>query len=246
MLEQRSPASRRAGTRISWATKGLRVGNRPAAAPGRARRARRRNTPAGRVVRTDIRRARSAPACRPRSRSLRPDPRRLPPRLARRISNQSVFEPTRPNDIVGVEVGGAVKNVLAIAAGMSDGLRLRREFKRIALISARPQRDDATGCRARRARQKRSWGCRAWAISMLTCTDDQSRNRRMGLALADRPGGPTRLRREIGQVVEGVYAARRPCIEVADPRRRGHADLRHRSTEFCTRARRPRRRRRPR
>ena len=62
----------------------------------------------------------------------------------------------------GVEVGGAVKNVLAIATGLCDGLNLGLNA-RAALITRGPGRDDAPGRGAGRARRRPSWVCRGWA-----------------------------------------------------------------------------------
>jgi glycerol-3-phosphate dehydrogenase (NAD(P)+) len=124
--------------------------------------------------------------------------------LAERISNQQ-FRAYTSGDIIGVEVGGAVKNVIAIAAGISDGLGYGANT-RIALISRGLIEMTRLGV-ALGAKAKTFTGLSGMGDLMLTCTDDQSRNRRMGLALAT---GRTvdEIANEIGQVVEGVYAAR--------------------------------------
>ena len=124
--------------------------------------------------------------------------------LAERISNQQ-FRAYTSADIIGVEVGGAVKNVIAIAAGISDGLGYGANA-RIALISRGLIEMTRLGV-ALGAKAKTFTGLSGMGDLMLTCTDDQSRNRRMGLALAT---GRTvdEIANEIGQVVEGVYAAR--------------------------------------
>ncbi len=108
-------------------------------------------------------------------------------------------------DIVGVEIGGAVKNALAIGAGLSDGLGFGANA-RIAVIN-RGLRELSRLGMAMGARSETFVGLAGMGDLVLTCTDNQSRNRRMGLALAS---GKTieAAAREIGQVVEGVGAAK--------------------------------------
>jgi glycerol-3-phosphate dehydrogenase (NAD(P)+) len=124
--------------------------------------------------------------------------------LAERISDQK-FRAYTSEDLIGVEVGGAVKNVLAIAAGLSDGLGYGANT-RIALISRGLVEMTRLGL-ALGASPETFMGLSGMGDLVLTCTDDQSRNRRMGLALAA-GRGPDKIARDIGQVVEGVYAAR--------------------------------------
>lgn len=123
--------------------------------------------------------------------------------LAERISNQQ-FRAYTSDDIIGVEVGGAVKNVIAIAAGISDGLGYGANT-RIALISRGLIEMTRLGV-ALGAKAATFTGLSGMGDLTLTCTDDQSRNRRMGLALASGRSADE-IAREIGQVVEGVYAA---------------------------------------
>ncbi|MDN3921013.1 NAD(P)H-dependent glycerol-3-phosphate dehydrogenase [Roseateles violae] len=130
-------------------------------------------------------------------------------------------------DPVGVEVGGAVKNVLAIAVGTADGLRLRAE--------AAGDVANAPGLNARAALITRglaemlrlglSLGARAETFMglsgigdlVLTATGDLSRNRRVGLLLAE--GKPlAQILAELGHVAEGVYSA--PTV-LARARERG-------------------------
>lgn len=108
-------------------------------------------------------------------------------------------------DRVGVEVGGAVKNVLAIAAGIADGLGFGANT-RAALITRGLAEMMRLGVAAGGSRET-FMGLAGLGDLVLTCTDDQSRNRRMGLALA---AGRTvsEARAEIGQVVEGIGTAR--------------------------------------
>jgi len=123
--------------------------------------------------------------------------------LAKRISNES-FRAYTSDDIIGVEVGGAVKNVVAIAAGISDGIGFGANT-RVALISRglieMRRLGEALGAHA-----DTFMGLSGMGDLVLTCTDNQSRNRRMGLGLA--AGKKTdEVAQEIGQVVEGVLAA---------------------------------------
>lgn len=114
------------------------------------------------------------------------------------------FRAYTSDDIIGVEVGGAIKNVLAIGAGMSDGLGFGANT-RIAMITRGLVEMTRLGA-ALGARKETFMGLAGMGDLVLTCTDDLSRNRRMGLALA---GGKTvaEAEREIQQVVEGVLAA---------------------------------------
>jgi len=109
------------------------------------------------------------------------------------------------SDYIGVEVGGAVKNVLAVGAGLSDGLHFGANT-RMALITRGLNELMRLGV-ALGARQETFMGLAGFGDLVLTCTDNQSRNRRFGLLLA---GGrtPEAAMQEIGQVVEGYQAAR--------------------------------------
>ena len=124
--------------------------------------------------------------------------------LATALSGDN-FRAYTSGDMIGVEVGGAVKNVLAIGAGISDGLGFGANT-RIALISRGLVEMTRLGV-ALGAKQETFMGLAGMGDLVLTCTDDQSRNRRMGLALA---GGKTveEAQEEIRQVVEGVLAAK--------------------------------------
>ncbi|MFZ1343307.1 NAD(P)H-dependent glycerol-3-phosphate dehydrogenase [Thiothrix eikelboomii] len=108
------------------------------------------------------------------------------------------------DDIVGVELGGAVKNVLAIAAGISDGLGFGANA-RAALIT----RGLAEMMRLSlhlQAKPETLMGLAGLGDLVLTCTDDQSRNRRLGLALGQGQELQTALA-AIGQAVEGAKSA---------------------------------------
>ncbi|HLU07104.1 MAG TPA: NAD(P)H-dependent glycerol-3-phosphate dehydrogenase [Woeseiaceae bacterium] len=115
-------------------------------------------------------------------------------------------------DIVGVEVGGAVKNVLAIGAGISDGLGFGANT-RIALINRGLAEMTRLGV-ALGAKPDTFTGLAGMGDLLLTCTDNLSRNRRMGLALA-RGQSVEEAQADIQQVVEGVPAAK-AVHQVAD------------------------------
>lgn len=123
--------------------------------------------------------------------------------LAVRLSDRK-FRVYTSDDMVGVEVGGAVKNVLAIGAGISDGLGYGANA-RIALITRGLAEMTALGV-ALGARPATFMGLSGMGDLVLTCTDDQSRNRRFGLAIASGKSA-TDAARAIGQVVEGRFAA---------------------------------------
>lgn len=122
------------------------------------------------------------------------------------------FRAYTSDDIIGVEVGGAVKNVLAIAAGMSDGLGFGANT-RIALINRGLVELMRLGV-ALGANKETFMGLAGMGDLVLTCTDNLSRNRRMGLALASGMS-IEEAQEEIQQVVEGVLAAK-AVKEVAD------------------------------
>ena len=109
------------------------------------------------------------------------------------------------DDVVGVEVGGAVKNVLAIATGLCDGLNLGLNA-RAALITRGLTEMTRLGM-ALGARAETFMGLSGLGDLVLTATGDLSRNRRVGLALAQ---GKTLAQavEELGHVAEGVYSAR--------------------------------------
>lgn len=115
------------------------------------------------------------------------------------------FRPYTSEDVIGLEVGGATKNVMAIAAGIADGLGFGANT-RAALITRGLAEIMRLGL-ALGGRQETFMGLGGLGDLVLTCTDDQSRNRRMGLALA-RGLSVDQAQREIQQEVEGVMTAR--------------------------------------
>jgi glycerol-3-phosphate dehydrogenase (NAD(P)+) len=108
-------------------------------------------------------------------------------------------------DILGVELGGALKNVLAIAAGVADGLGFGANT-RAALIT-RGLREIMRIGQAMGAKKETFMGLAGMGDLILTCTDNQSRNRQMGLKLA-KGLSVEQAREEIGQAVEGVKTAK--------------------------------------
>ena len=125
-------------------------------------------------------------------------------RLATAISTTTFRAYTSP-DIVGVEVGGATKNVLAIGAGISDGLGFGANT-RVALVTRGLMEMTRLGL-ALGAQRETFMGLSGIGDLVLTCTDDQSRNRRFGLRIAQGATADDALE-AIGQVVEGYYAAK--------------------------------------
>ena len=107
-------------------------------------------------------------------------------------------------DLVGAELGGAIKNVLAVATGISDGMSLG-DNARAALITRGLAEMMRLG-QALGARPETLTGLAGMGDLVLTCTGDLSRNRRLGLALG-RGHSIEQALADIGQVVEGVGAA---------------------------------------
>lgn len=106
-----------------------------------------------------------------------------------------------PNkDFIGVQLGGAVKNVIAIGAGMADGIGFGANA-RTALITRGLAEMTRLGS-ALNADPATFMGMAGLGDLVLTCTDNQSRNRRFGLALGQGAGVEQAIA-DIGQVVEG-------------------------------------------
>jgi glycerol-3-phosphate dehydrogenase (NAD(P)+) len=115
------------------------------------------------------------------------------------------FRAYTQSDIMGVEVGGAVKNVIAIGSGMADGMGFGANT-RVALITRGLAEMMRLGVGLGAARET-FMGLAGLGDLVLTCTDDQSRNRRLGMALG-RGQSLSEAQSGIHQVVEGVPAAR--------------------------------------
>lgn len=115
------------------------------------------------------------------------------------------FRAYTSTDIVGVQVGGAVKNVLAIAAGIADGLGFGANT-RAALITRGLTEIMRLGLKLG-GKQETFMGLAGLGDLILTCTDNQSRNRRYGLALGQGKDRATTIK-DIGQEIEGIFAAK--------------------------------------
>jgi glycerol-3-phosphate dehydrogenase (NAD(P)+) len=125
--------------------------------------------------------------------------------LASRQLHTGRFRVYSSDDVIGVETGGAVKNVIAIAAGVCDGLRLGASA-RAALITRGLAEVTRLGIRLG-GRFETFIGLAGAGDLMLTATSDLSRNRRVGLQLA--LGQPlAAILEALGHVAEGVYTAR--------------------------------------
>jgi glycerol-3-phosphate dehydrogenase (NAD(P)+) len=116
------------------------------------------------------------------------------------------------DDLVGVEVGGAVKNVLAIATGLCDGLSLGLNA-RAALVTRGLAEMTRLGV-ALGARAETFMGLSGLGDLVLTATGDLSRNRRVGLLLAQDRSVDEAVH-SLGHVAEGVYSARTVAARAA-------------------------------
>jgi glycerol-3-phosphate dehydrogenase (NAD(P)+) len=190
----------RPGTRVAWATKGFEhdTGRLPHQVAAEVLGA---NVPV--AVLSGPTFAREVGAGLPTAMTIAANQPEFATELAARFSDRK-FRAYTSTDLIGVETGGAVKNVLAIGAGISDGLGFGANT-RIALITRGLVEMTRLG-RALGARAETFMGLSGIGDLVLTCTDDQSRNRRFGLLIAK---GRTadEAAREIGQVVEGRFAA---------------------------------------
>ena len=121
------------------------------------------------------------------------------------ILHSGLFRIYTSSDVIGVEVGGAVKNVLAIAAGIADGLGFGANT-RAALITRGLNEIIRLGVKLG-GKQETFMGLAGLGDLILTCTDNQSRNRRFGLALGLGKDRAVAIQ-EIGQEIEGISAAK--------------------------------------
>ncbi len=121
------------------------------------------------------------------------------------ILHNHCFRIYTSTDIIGVQVGGACKNVLAIAAGIADGLGFGANT-RAALITRGLNEIMRLGIKLN-GQADTFMGLTGLGDLILTCTDNQSRNRRFGLALGQGQSQQQALT-EIAQEVEGIGAAR--------------------------------------
>jgi len=132
--------------------------------------------------------------------SLSSDNEKLVGRMAEKLHCKRTFRVYKNADIVGVQLGGAIKNVIAIGAGLADGLGFGANA-RTALITRGLAEMARLGTQLG-AQPETFMGMAGLGDLVLTCTDNQSRNRRFGLALGAGKSIEHAIS-EIGQVVEG-------------------------------------------
>jgi len=108
------------------------------------------------------------------------------------------------DDVIGVEVGGALKNVLAIAVGVADGLGFGANSR--SALMTRGMSEVMRFGETLGAKRETLMGLAGLGDLILTCTDNQSRNRRFGLAIG-KGSTAAEAETEIGQTVEGLRAA---------------------------------------
>src|SRR6202165_1057394 len=188
-----------ADTRVAWVTKGVEV------ATGRLPRQVARQVLGARpgAVLSGPTFAKEVGAGLPTAMTIASRDERFAQELAWSLSGPT-FRAYTQTDIMGVEVGGAVKNVLAIGSGIADGMGFGANT-RVALITRGLAEMMRLGVKLGAARET-FMGLAGLGDLVLTCTDDQSRNRRLGLALGR---GRTLQEAQSGiqQVVEGVLAS---------------------------------------
>ncbi|WGE75303.1 NAD(P)H-dependent glycerol-3-phosphate dehydrogenase [Actinobacillus equuli] len=122
--------------------------------------------------------------------------------MQQRIHCSKAFRVYLNSDMIGVQLGGAIKNVIAIGAGISDGMGFGANA-RTALITRGVAEISRLGA-SLGANANTFMGMVRSGDLVLTCTDNQSRNRRFGLMLGQGKSAEEAMA-EIGQVVEGFY-----------------------------------------
>jgi glycerol-3-phosphate dehydrogenase (NAD(P)+) len=187
-------------TRIAWATKGFEIatGKLPHQVAAEVLGERPGAVLSGPTF------AREVGAGLPTAMTIASHDERFAKELALSLSGPS-FRAYTQVDIMGVEVGGAVKNVIAIGSGIADGMGFGANT-RVALITRGLAEMMRLGVKLGAARDT-FMGLAGLGDLVLTCTDDQSRNRRFGMALG-RGQSLTEAQSGIYQVVEGLPAAR--------------------------------------
>ncbi len=188
------------GTRIAWATKGFEIatGMLPHQVARQILGARPGAVLSGPTF------AREVGAGLPTAMTVASEDERFAKELALSLSGPN-FRAYTQSDILGVEVGGAVKNVIAIGSGIADGMGFGANT-RVALITRGLAEMMRLGVKLGAARET-FMGLAGLGDLVLTCTDDQSRNRRFGMALG-RGQSVSEAQSSIHQVVEGLPAAR--------------------------------------
>jgi glycerol-3-phosphate dehydrogenase (NAD(P)+) len=188
-----------ADTRVAWATKGFEIatGMLPHQVARQVLGARPGAVLSGPTF------AKEVGAGLPTAMTVASEDERFAKELALSLTGPS-FRAYTQSDIMGVEVGGAVKNVIAIGSGIADGMGFGANT-RVALITRGLAEMMRLGVKLGAARET-FMGLAGLGDLVLTCTDDQSRNRRFGMAL-----GQGRSLHEaqsgIHQIVEGLPAA---------------------------------------
>lgn len=134
--------------------------------------------------------------------SLASDNPQFADEMQQRIHCSKSFRVYLNEDMVGVQLGGAIKNVIAIGAGISDGMGFGANA-RTALITRGLAEISRLGA-SLGANPNTFMGMAGLGDLVLTCTDNQSRNRRFGLMLGQGRSAEEAIA-EIGQVVEGFY-----------------------------------------
>jgi glycerol-3-phosphate dehydrogenase (NAD(P)+) len=190
----------RVDARIAWATKGFEIatGMLPHQVAQRVLGARPAAVLSGPTF------AKEVGAGLPTAMTVASEDERFAKDLALSLSGPS-FRAYTQTDIMGVEVGGAVKNVIAIGSGIADGMGFGANT-RVALITRGLAEMMRLGVKLGAARDT-FMGLAGLGDLVLTCTDDQSRNRRFGMALG-RGQTLSEAQSGIHQVVEGLPAAR--------------------------------------
>lgn len=120
--------------------------------------------------------------------------------FAQKLHCDKSFRVYKSTDFIGVQLGGAVKNVIAIGAGLSDGMGFGANARTALITRGLAELSRLGACLG--ANPQTFMGMAGLGDLVLTCTDNQSRNRRFGLALG---AGKTveQAMTDIGQVVEG-------------------------------------------
>jgi glycerol-3-phosphate dehydrogenase (NAD(P)+) len=126
-------------------------------------------------------------------------------RVAQNLFSSRSFRVYTNTDLVGVELGGALKNVVAIAAGISDGLGFGDNAK--AAITTRAWREMTRLALALGAQESTLFGLSGMGDLMATCVSPHSRNRSLGERIG-RGESLGRAQHEIAQVAEGVHTTR--------------------------------------
>lgn len=122
--------------------------------------------------------------------------------------HNALFATYTTGDVIGVQIGSVVKNVLAVAVGIAEGLGFGANAR--AAIITRGLAEMVSLGETLGAKRSTMMGLSGFGDVILTCTDNQSRNRRFGLALGEGLSEEQALKK-IGHVVEAVYNVEQLC-----------------------------------